>query len=431
MKFFTKEWYDKMQKAHLLTIPESDEEWMDFIKSFEEDGEDVYDYLRQDLESIKDELLQTLPETFHPYILDGTINQPTLPKEVRDELIIWLKAKIEECEKVLDEANNHFEHIRENLPEELISILEDGLHDAELQYIHRDYDALRLTLNGEGSFSKGDAIVIEITGIKEEQSEIPLTPGMFWLYEEGDLNNKSFILSVLFDNPMTEWKVAAKQFSITHFYKTQIFHHDQEFEKENHSRHKAKKERHSLPYKLPDQYASFVTALHEGEAEKMYFLTEKEAIEIDRFLSLEELKLEGSVIPIAVCTNGNIVLHLETQKIFYLGANTEELAENFEKFLEGLYSKQFVDEMPLLSEPLPTEELESALFSEDLELIIRAWNTIVQEPEKHIPLIEKTLPYSLQHENEEIQQIGEVYMDHILSFNILSEQFINKLRKST
>lgn len=163
----------------------------------------------------------------------------------------------------------------------------------------------------------------------------------------------------------------------------------------------------------------------------MYFLTEKEAIEIDRFLSLEELKLEGSVIPIAVCTNGNIVLHLETQKIFYLGANTEELAENFEKFLEGLYSKQFVDEMPLLSEPLPTEELESALFSEDLELIIRAWNTIVQEPEKHIPLIEKTLPYSLQHENEEIQQIGEVYMDHILSFNILSEQFINKLRKST
>lgn len=32
MKFFTKEWYDKMQKAHLLTIPESDEEWMDFYQ---------------------------------------------------------------------------------------------------------------------------------------------------------------------------------------------------------------------------------------------------------------------------------------------------------------------------------------------------------------------------------------------------------------
>ena len=35
MAFFTKEWYEKMQDAHILALPESDEEWADFIRSFE------------------------------------------------------------------------------------------------------------------------------------------------------------------------------------------------------------------------------------------------------------------------------------------------------------------------------------------------------------------------------------------------------------
>ena len=31
VSFFTKDWYEKMQDAHVLVLPESDEEWAEYI----------------------------------------------------------------------------------------------------------------------------------------------------------------------------------------------------------------------------------------------------------------------------------------------------------------------------------------------------------------------------------------------------------------
>src|SRR5690606_2923667 len=171
MRFFTKEWNRRMQDAHLLTIPESDEEWEDFIRGFEEEGENVYDYLNDELESVKDELLLILPDEFHPYVLNGTINKPELEKSVRERLVNWQREETEKYERVMEEASQYMETIRGRLPRRLVEIVEDGLHDAQVQYVYRRNDSLRITLNGSGSFSKGQGIVIEIEGKIEEKSE--------------------------------------------------------------------------------------------------------------------------------------------------------------------------------------------------------------------------------------------------------------------
>ncbi|MGM7684744.1 DUF4085 family protein [Cytobacillus sp. Hm23] len=42
----------------------------------------LFIYLKEQLDRVKGELLHTLPGRFIPYLENGTLNQPTLPKAV-------------------------------------------------------------------------------------------------------------------------------------------------------------------------------------------------------------------------------------------------------------------------------------------------------------------------------------------------------------
>ena len=71
LAFFTKDWFEQMQDAHILVLPESDEEWKDYIRGFEENGEDVHIYLRNRLDQEKGRLLTVLPKEFHSLLRMG------------------------------------------------------------------------------------------------------------------------------------------------------------------------------------------------------------------------------------------------------------------------------------------------------------------------------------------------------------------------
>lgn len=56
-----------------------------------------------------------------------------------------------------------------------------------------------------------------------------------------------------------------------------------------------------------------------------------------------------------------------------------------------------------------------------------AWNTISQQPETYVQLIEKALDYYLSQDDEELQTIGDVYFNHFE--HLFTDQFIKKWKR--
>lgn len=73
---------ERFVKINMLPIRESDEDWENVIRDAKEELEEV----KEELEEVKEELLHILPSRFIPYVENGIINQPTLPKTVREDI---------------------------------------------------------------------------------------------------------------------------------------------------------------------------------------------------------------------------------------------------------------------------------------------------------------------------------------------------------
>jgi len=335
-----------MQHSGLLAIPESDEEWEDFIKSFEEEGEDVYEYLKEDLLQMKNKLLQVLPERFHPYVNDGTINQPSLDSRVRKELLVWIEGKERLTEKVMEEAKEYLESIREQLPASLVNIVEEGLHDAQVQHIFRKDRCIRMTLNGDGSFSNASSIVIEMNDIVTETFDQPVTEGMYWLYEEADVSEHGFKLGVLFDSS-NEWVVEMKDIQMTLFYRNEsIFGFEGDCvatekeieEAENH-----------LQTKLPKDYVSFLFTQNGGKPNHPFILMEDKELEIERFLSAEELVESNNCIVFAKCITGTLAFNKDHSIVYFENdGEIRTVSDQFDSLLDKMLSKEYLEEDVIL-----------------------------------------------------------------------------------
>lgn len=417
MRFFTKQWYEQMQHIGIMTYCESDEEWEDFIRSFEEDGDDVYEYLKNELEEVKEELYTILPKKFHPFIDNGTINQPSLPKNVRDDLIQWFKEQERKIEKVVEEAAEYHERIRNLLPASLHEIVECGLHDSNVQYIFRNGSSLRFTVDYVNS-PHAVKMVIDINDIISESSDNPIYEGMYWLYEEADIDSQGYRLGVLFSG--AEWEVVAKEFNVTYYYRNEhIFGLEEE---ETHD-----DPLQPIPWDLPESYTSFLSKYNGGKPNHPFILLREKEIEIHRFIPLQELAIQEDLLPFADCHLGRLAFQKD-QRIVYLDESgaVVNMAESFEQFLEQMLSKEYIEEVMEI-EPLSLDQLEEAIYSEDLELNVRAWDFIWQNPNEHLPMIELALEHYLTHEDESKQMIGFVYFEQLK--DILPESFRNKWDK--
>ena len=108
--------------------------------------------------------------------------------------------------------------------------------------------------------------------------------------------------------------------------------------------------------------------------------------------------------------------------------NSGKIAENFEQFLECCVSTEYIDEYAIYSVPLADEELESALLGEDLELMVRAWNTMSERPEDYVPLIEKGILFLLNQEDRNLHSMGSTNAFIFDNKGVLSEAFKEKLK---
>lgn len=78
-------------KCTALPIHETDEDWEITLREAKEEGEDINTTLKAELEKAKAELLQVLPSRFILFLENGTLNQPVLPKDVRNDYLQWVR----------------------------------------------------------------------------------------------------------------------------------------------------------------------------------------------------------------------------------------------------------------------------------------------------------------------------------------------------
>ncbi|MFJ7936070.1 DUF4085 family protein [Sporosarcina sp. NPDC096371] len=425
MAFFTKDWYEQMQDAHVLILPESDEEWQDYMQEFAENGEDGHAYLRERLEQEKGRLLKVLPQEFHLFIEDGSINQPYLPTEVRRRLLIWHNDMEKKYMTVLEQANRHFEAICNLVPENFVKLRKMGLHDARIKHIMRQDDTIRITLNGSGSFNKASCIVLTFQKVKEERSELPLGKGQFWLYEDIDVHELGAVFSVLVDCPMTQWMIVAEDVNMESYYRAASLPVWQDGESTlGASIEEISEAEERLQVRFPPAYAELLAEQNGGRLTHDLIATADKVVDVGLLFGTAQLVRKAERVWIS--DNMYLQFHEDSEPVV-VDKNSGQLAENFEQFLESSVSAKYTDEYAIFSVPLADEELEPALLGEDLELMVRAWNTMSERPEDYVPLIEKGILFLLEQEDSNLYTMGSTNAYIFDNKGVLTEVFKEKL----
>lgn len=213
MKYFTKDWYDEMQVSGYLAFHESLEEWEEELAYYKEEGIDYEKSNKNNLEEMQENLLKFLPEAFHPYIYNGTISIGFPPKELRDMAKQWELEHEARLEALSDDYSRHYESIKDSLPAGAVQLVEQSLHDAKVINVDKSEESLAIKLDCSGGFHYFTDIQLTFTGVTE--ADIPEDfGGACWLYNEIYLSDNGFNLHILFDHPMIEAKIAARNVSI-------------------------------------------------------------------------------------------------------------------------------------------------------------------------------------------------------------------------
>ncbi|PKH11176.1 DUF4085 family protein [Planomicrobium sp. MB-3u-38] len=214
MKYFTKEWYDEMQVSGFLTFPETEEEWEEGQAAYREQGIDPQEVHRRDLEDKKEDLLKFLPDSFHPYIYDGTLNSTYPTPELREMADRWEADYETRFDALLDDYSRHYESIKEFLPPGAIQLTEKSLHDCIVKNVDHPADGeLVLVIDCSSGFHYFKDVKVKFTGVSEALIPEDIT-GAWWLYNEIYLNGDQVELHVLFDTPMTEVTIVFKDIEI-------------------------------------------------------------------------------------------------------------------------------------------------------------------------------------------------------------------------
>lgn len=390
----SKEVKESYTKYNLLPIHETDQDWETALREAKEEGEDLIGQLKGELEDVKEELLDVLPSRFIQYVENGTLNQPTLPKTVREDYLQWMRTKDKEFEEILDAAYKQTQEAVTYLPTEVQNIFEESLHDSTIQRIERTNHTLHLYINTDGGFSSKSLIHFIFQNVLDEVSDEPLQVGQWLIYNELKKTEDGFAFRVLFDCPDAEWTIKMKNLDAKYYYRP-------------------------LTYtKLSDEgaldeisFAEYVAQLNRKH--HYWLITPHLTCEIRSFsenIHLENGKLEFRENEFVV-TNGksSFVYQLDEYNPVHF-----------------IYTDVYEDPYGHLNEQVPTDKIEAAIFSDELELQVRAWNTLYANAEELADIINQVL--SKMTITEENEMMLHAYTSHFYKEGILTEPNIKKYR---
>ena len=390
----SKEAKTRFSKCHLLPIHESDDDWKIAIRTAKEEGEDLLARLKENLKEVKAELLQVLPSRFIPYLEDGSLNQPTLPTAVREDYLQWIREADKEFEQMLDAAYEHTSQAVPFLPAAVQEVFAESLHDAIIERVERDGDTLHLYINTDSGFSTKSHIHLIFQDVITEETDEPLQIGQWLIYYELQKTDDRFSLRVLFDCPDAEWTITMKGLDAEYYY------------------------RPSLYTRLRDEDQLENTALSEYIAQlnpdNHYWLITPHLNDRIKAFS-ENIILEKGTIEFE---ENHVIVTFENQRFVYDATEVHPI--------QFIYTDIYEDPYAHLNEPVPTDEIEEAALSPDLELQVRAWNTMYENPHELAAIINRVLlKIKMTEENE---MMVSVYTSIFYDNKILSDAVVEKYR---
>ncbi|HEY4622699.1 MAG TPA: DUF4085 family protein [Solibacillus sp.] len=373
--------YLRQQQANALTLPE---DWDALYTYYRNDGVNPDRIHSEELAMVKDELLQVLPKRFIPYVEDGTINRPSLPEEVRQDFIQWQAQENAKFEELLGLTMIDFEEIKPKLEAKFAEVIEGGLHDAVITQIVDDH----IFINTEGGFTAKAFVILHLDNCTNRDGDLQV--GDTILYEETKLIDDQVALRFITNRG--EFTVQAAQIVADFYYRPMAYHELVANEV------------------LPDVSAQ--TFINELDKTLEYVV-----IANNLALPITSFVVQGAEL--AQFDGGYI---FKQGQAIFASINNElyELAPNELEWLSQIYTTTYVDPYAIFSEPVPSDELPAALQSTDLSLIVRAWNTLYENPTGHETLINKALIELAENVDNENNVMLDVYVAHFDALGIIT-----------
>ena len=385
---------EKFLTYNLLPIHESDHDWDIALREAKEEGENLISRLNEELAEVKVELLQVLPNRFIPYLENGTLNQPTLPKAVREDYLQWMREADEEFEEVLNAAYENTKKAVTYLPASVQDVFAESLHDSTIERIERKGDTLHLYVNTDGGFSSKALIHFIFKEVKSEEMDEPIQVGQWFIYDELLKTDDGFAFRVLFECPESEWTITMKELEAQYFYRPKDY---------TRLRDEEKLEETSLT-----EYSAMLNSDY-----RYWFITPHVECAIQSLS--EHIVIENGTIE---CRQNEIVVTLGNERFSY---NLSEYNP-----ITFIYTDVYEDPYAHFNEPVPKEEIELAALSDDLELQVRAWNTMYANPKELADIINHVL-WKMEITEENEMMLG-IYASHFYKEDILEEAIIEKFR---
>ena len=361
----------QFERASVLPIHESDDDWAIVIREAQEEGRNLDEELRQELEEVRDELVAVIPGRFHPYVHDYTLNTPALAKEVRDDYLDWMKKQAGLFENVLDKAREGREEAVPLLPQHAQEVFRDSLHDGVVTNTERTGNDLALMFGMEGGFTSKAIIVLKFVNIVSEEGSVEI--GSYYVYDELRRADKGVALRVIFDCPEMQWTVECETIEAAYYFRPVAYlERDEDMDLQE-----------------------YVESLN--PAYRHVFITD-------------------AIVP------WNLEIPQRKDDGFYVGGI--KVAETREECIERIFCDTYEDPYAVFSIPLPQEELEEAALGSDLELQVRAFNTLYADPMANKEVINRIFRKITVHEENEM--VISVMVGHFGELGLLDEEIMAK-----
>ncbi|KOO51514.1 DUF4085 family protein [Viridibacillus arvi] len=211
MKYFTKQWFEENQLSNYLFFLVTMGDWEEEKAYYREYGIDLEQERKMELQRDRDKLLKFLPKEFHPYVLDGSIIEGSPSDKLRSLARNWLEHFDTLTNEKFESCAADFIAAKSKLSKTVSDLFDSSFHDAIIQTIERNADqTCTIKLNLENTYHEMDMLTITFIGVSEFTSTAPVRNGSWWLYEEISIVEGGFRLSVLFDSPLAEFSIVAK-----------------------------------------------------------------------------------------------------------------------------------------------------------------------------------------------------------------------------
>lgn len=298
-------------------------------------GEEFDEELEEDLYEHLAEYINVIPERFRSGIMEGNLFQDVT---LMPEFEKWCYTTIKQFETKSNAIYDKRESIAKHFHPSAQTIFTKSFHDGKILRAEQQGNNMTLLLDMSGGFTVESIVKLVFYDVQMEGK----LEG-YYLYDELATTENGFALRVLssYGSPYMEWTIFFKDVTANYLYRPAV-------------------------YIEPGEITSWDDYVHAlNREDKYYIIKDMSFVEID-LASLSQ-------------TNHGIF------------AGKVLLGATFEEAREQIYCATYESPYAHFSEPIPTDELLVAMFDVDLNIRVRAFNTIYALGEEAAEIVNEVL----------------------------------------